>query len=51
MYRGAEPIKGFAIYTIARGENLKIENATLLKVVVEDKVLELDTGTIEIPPC
>ena len=41
MYRGAEPIKAFAVYTIARSENIKIENATLLKVFTEDKVFEI----------
>jgi hypothetical protein len=47
MYRGAEPIKSFAIYTLARGEAVNMQNATLVKVIVEDKVLELNTTTID----
>lgn len=47
MYRGSEPIKAFAIYVINRGEDASIENATLVKLIVEDKLLDFNTASIE----
>ena len=47
MYRGSEPIKEFALYTLQDGQPAKMSNATLIKEYVEDKVLELNTTTID----
>ena len=49
MYRGAEPIKEFALYSLAAGEQPAMANATLIKEYVENKVLELNTTTIDLP--
>ena len=48
MYRGAEPIKEFALYTLPGGQPAIMGNATLIKEYVEDKVLELNTTTIDV---
>ncbi len=45
-YRGAEPIKGFAIYTLSADEEEVINNATLVKVIVADKTTDVDTDDI-----
>ena len=49
MYRGAEPVKEFALYNLAAGEQPAMANATLIKEYVENKVLELNTTTIDLP--
>jgi hypothetical protein len=41
-YRGAEPIKGFAVYKLPEDEDENIDNATLVKIVVADKTADLD---------
>ena len=47
LYRGSEPIKAFAVYTLNRFADAEIENATLVKILVEDKLLELNTASID----
>ncbi len=41
-YRGAEPIKAFAFYKVAQGEEATIDEAMLIKIVVADKTLDVD---------
>ncbi|MDB5247732.1 MAG: glycoside hydrolase [Segetibacter sp.] len=45
-YRGAEPIKGFAVYTLADGEMEAINNAILVKILIADKTVDIDLSTI-----
>jgi uncharacterized lipoprotein YddW (UPF0748 family) len=45
-YRGAEPIKGFAIYTLPRNEDEDINNATLVQIIVADKTTDIDLNDI-----
>jgi uncharacterized lipoprotein YddW (UPF0748 family) len=45
-YRGAEPIKGFAIYTVSLGEADSINNATLVSIVVADKTIDISLASI-----
>jgi len=47
FYRGAEPIKGFAVYVLPKGEDEDIENATLVKILFADKTIDLDLSEIE----
>ena len=42
-YRGSEPIKSFAIYLLGKGELEIRENATLIKLIVADKTIDVDT--------
>ena len=46
-YRGAEPIKGFALYTLPRHEDEEINNGTLIKIIVADKTTDIDLDEIE----
>jgi len=48
MYRGSEPIKAFAIYTLSRYSIPAMQNATLVKIVVEDKLLELNINDLSV---
>jgi uncharacterized lipoprotein YddW (UPF0748 family) len=45
-YRGAEPIKGFAVYVLPRGEDEQMENATLVKILLADKTIDVDLSEI-----
>ncbi len=45
-YRGAEPIKGFAIYVVPQGEAEDITNATLSSVLVADKTIDVNLSLI-----
>jgi len=45
-YRGAEPIKGFAIYTLSPDENEDMENAILIKIIVADKTIDINLNDI-----
>lgn len=47
-YRGAEPIKGFALYTIARHEDEIMNNATLIKIIIADKTTDLDLDELSV---
>ena len=47
-YRGAEPIKAFAVYTLSNDETENINNATLVKILVADKTIDVDLLTIPI---
>lgn len=42
MYRGAEPIKGFAIYAIPRGKLTAFGNGRILELIVADKYVDID---------
>lgn len=45
-YRGAEPIKGFAIYTVSIGQADDIHSATLVSILVADKTIDLNLSSI-----
>jgi uncharacterized lipoprotein YddW (UPF0748 family) len=45
-YRGAEPIKGFGIYTLDRSEDEDIKNATLVQLIVGDKTIDINLDAI-----
>lgn len=45
-YRGAEPIKGFALYTLSPGQPEDINNAALAAVVVANKTIDISLSTI-----
>ncbi len=45
-YRGAEPIKGFAIYTVSPGEIENINDATLAEIIVADKTIDVNFSSI-----
>jgi uncharacterized lipoprotein YddW (UPF0748 family) len=45
-YRGSEPIKGFAVYTLPKDEEEEINNGTLEKVIVADKTADVDISEI-----
>lgn len=45
-YRGAEPVKAFAVYTLPPGEIEEISNATLVKVMVADKTVDIYLSAI-----
>jgi uncharacterized lipoprotein YddW (UPF0748 family) len=47
-YRGAEPIKGFAVYTLPRHVDEDIANATLVRLIVADKTTDIDLDDIEV---
>ncbi|TDH18377.1 hypothetical protein EXU57_23550 [Segetibacter sp. 3557_3] len=49
MYRGAEPIKGFALYTVSPGKAVARENATLVKLYVAEKFVDVDLEELQIP--
>jgi uncharacterized lipoprotein YddW (UPF0748 family) len=46
MYRGAEPIKGFAVYTLPANQLPGRTNATLVKILVADKTIDLSLPSI-----
>lgn len=46
LYRGAEPIKGFAVYTVPFGKLSTRANATMVKVLVADKNFDLDLSEL-----
>jgi hypothetical protein len=45
-YRGAEPIKGFVFYTVADTEGEEMDNATISKIVVADKTIDIALSEI-----
>ncbi|HEX8460968.1 MAG TPA: family 10 glycosylhydrolase, partial [Segetibacter sp.] len=45
-YRGAEPIKGFAVYLLPKGEDEELDNATLVKILLADKTIDFDLSEI-----
>ena len=45
-YRGAEPIKGFAIFTVSPGEITDMNNATLAAILVADKTIDINLSSI-----
>jgi uncharacterized lipoprotein YddW (UPF0748 family) len=46
FYRGAEPIKGFAVYTLPRHEEENIDNADLVQIIVADKTIDLNLDEV-----
>ncbi len=42
VYNGKEPIKGFAVYVVAKGKELSLINAQLVKILVADKEADLN---------
>ena len=42
LYRGAEPIKGFAVYAVPQGQAMNLKNATLIKILVADKTVDIN---------
>lgn len=45
-YRGAEPIKGFAIYIVPPGETDDINDASLVQVLVADKTIDINLSSV-----
>lgn len=45
-YRGAEPIKGFAIYTLSANEPDDMDSATLAAIMVADKTIDVNLSSI-----
>lgn len=45
-YRGAEPIKGFVIYTLPKNEDEEIANATLVRIIIADKTIDLNLNEV-----
>jgi uncharacterized lipoprotein YddW (UPF0748 family) len=45
-YRGAEPIKGFAVYTVPYNVSANRKAATLVKILVADKTLDVDLADV-----
>lgn len=45
MYRGAEPIKGFVVYSIPNGKSLTVSNSTIVDILVADKFIELEPSS------
>ena len=42
MYRGAEPIKGFALFAVPAKAALQMKNAQLIEVIVADKFVDVN---------
>jgi uncharacterized lipoprotein YddW (UPF0748 family) len=42
MYRGAEPIKGFAIYSLPQGRKPVIESGKILQIIIAEKYVDID---------
>lgn len=42
LYRGAEPIKAFAVFAVPREKSASLKNATLIKLVVSDKTEDIN---------
>ncbi len=45
-YRGAEPIKGFVIYTVSPGEIDDTDHAAIVSIVVADKTFDINFSAI-----
>ncbi len=45
-YRGAEPIKAFAIYSVAPGYDVTLDNAIIIKIIVADKTIDLNLNEL-----
>ena len=45
-YRGAEPIKAFAVYSVPYNEESYLSNATLTKILVADKTVDIDLNSV-----
>lgn len=42
LYRGAEPLKGFVVYTVEKGKDLSLKNGKIAEIIVADKFVEID---------
>lgn len=49
-YRGAEPIKGFVIYTVPFDAESNLEEATITKIIIADKTTDLDLTELPSKP-
>ncbi|MDQ6814254.1 MAG: family 10 glycosylhydrolase [Bacteroidota bacterium] len=47
-YRGAEPIKGFAVYTLPRHEDENTANATLVQILIADKTIDINLDDVPV---
>jgi uncharacterized lipoprotein YddW (UPF0748 family) len=45
MYRGAEPIKGFVVYSVPTGKALTMPNSRIVDILVADKYIEVDPSS------
>lgn len=45
-YNGTEPIKGFVVYKVAKGNTIIFSNATIVKIIGANKFIELDISTL-----
>jgi hypothetical protein len=45
MYRGAEPIKGFVVYSVPTGKALTISNSRIVDILVADKYVEVEPSS------
>jgi len=45
IYRGAEPIKGFVVYSIPPGQELSLSNSRIVEIIVADKFIEIDPSS------
>jgi uncharacterized lipoprotein YddW (UPF0748 family) len=46
FYRGAEPIKGFAVYTVPYNVSANVKASTLVKILIAEKTLDVDLADI-----
>jgi hypothetical protein len=46
LYRGAEPIKGFVVYTVPYNVSPNRDKATLIKVLIAEKTLDVDLDNL-----
>jgi len=44
MYRGAEPIKGFTIYSVPLNKELSAKNGRLIEIIVADKYIDVNAS-------
>ena len=49
-YRGAEPIKAFAVYTVPSGTYSSLQTATLIDVITADKTADINITTLKTSP-
>jgi uncharacterized lipoprotein YddW (UPF0748 family) len=46
LYRGAEPIKGFVVYSVPNGKDLKVANGTIIDIMIAEKFVEIDPTSV-----
>lgn len=45
-YRGAEPIKAFAVYSLPENEEVNMDNATLVQLIVAEKTVDINLENV-----